>query len=105
MSHISIHDLHDELKTLKEGEVILDVRTPAEYAESHIPNSININHENVLSHVEELKKYKKVYIHCRRGGRATHAFNALSSAGLTNLVCVSDGGMDIWCECDYPIVK
>ena len=40
----------DEAVTMMEkesGYIILDVRTPAEFAEKHIPNAINIPNENI----------------------------------------------------------
>jgi rhodanese-related sulfurtransferase len=53
--------------------------------------------------MEELKKFKTVYIHCKRGGRAKTAFETLQSLGLENLVCIEDAGMDAWRERGYPI--
>lgn len=102
---MTLKELHANHRNLAAGEVILDVRRPEEYASEHIENAINISHETVAQHAEELKKHKTIYIHCKRGGRAKTAFETLAQAGLNNLVCIHDAGMDAWLEAGYPVVK
>lgn len=101
--HISMHDLHDRMKKLGQSEIILDVREPEEYSEGHIPGSLNIPVGIVGSRAEELKKYEKVYVHCRSGKRADMAMQVLESKGLKNLVCITDGGMLDWAAAGYPM--
>lgn len=96
------HDLH--LK-LGKNDVILDVRNPDEYKEAHIKGALNYPVTEVAQHASELKKYDHVYIHCKRGGRAKTAFEALKNAGLENLVCVHDAGMDAWVESGFPVER
>ena len=102
---ISMHDLHQHLHLLGSDELILDVRTPEEYAEGHIPHSKNIPHEEVEKHATELKKFKAVYIHCRSGKRAQFAAQVLQKAGLTNLVCIGSSGMMDWTAAGFTIEK
>lgn len=83
---------------LAQGELLLDVRTPEEFANAKIPGSKNIPHDQVLSHLEELTPYKKIFIYCKMGGRAQTAYHMLEGAGLNNLVCIADAGMHAWCE-------
>ena len=98
-------DFHKKFEQLGAGEVVLDVRRPDEFAEAHIPNALNIPVDVVAEQAEKLRAYKTVYIHCKRGGRAMTAFNALAAKGLTNLVCVSDAGMDAWIEKGFPVTR
>jgi rhodanese-related sulfurtransferase len=106
MKQITMHDLNDKLGQLAEGEVILDVRTEEEFEEGHIPGAINISHESVADRIDELKKYKKIYIHCRSGGRVRVAAAALQAAGLGDrMVCIFDGGMLDWAAAGYPLEK
>ncbi len=90
-------------KSLKKDEIILDVRRPEEYQAGHIESARNIPVDQVTNFADDLRKYSCVYIHCKRGGRAKAAFEALSNAGLTNLVCIHDAGMDQWIEAGYPV--
>lgn len=98
-------ELKDVLGNLKPGEVILDVRRRDEYAAGHLDGAINIPHDEILLHLDELKKYKTIYIHCRSGGRAQVARDVLKEAGLSNFHCVSGGGMKDWMEAGHPVVR
>ena len=104
MKQISMDDLNGKLNSIGKDELILDVRTPEEFAEGHIAGARNIDHESVLDHLEELKRFKTVYVHCRSGGRAGRAVQALQNAGLTNLVCIGSSGMLHWVAAGYPVV-
>lgn len=103
MDKISIDKLHDLIPDLAEDDLILDVRTPSEFAEGHIKGAQNQDHESVDSIADELKNYKTVYVHCKMGGRAQKAAEELEMAGLTNIVCVSQGGMHRWMEMGWEV--
>jgi rhodanese-related sulfurtransferase len=103
MEHISIDELHDLFTDIGENDLVLDVRTPTEYAQGHISGSRNQDHETVSSIADDLRKYNKVYVHCKMGGRAQKAADDLESAGLTNIVCVSQGGMHRWIEMGWEV--
>jgi phage shock protein E len=102
---MTLEEFHKETQSLGKNEVILDVRNPDEFQEAHLKNALNIPVTEVAQHVEKLKGYEAVYIHCKRGGRAKTAYETLKNAGLTNLVCVHDAGMDAWIEKGYPVEK
>lgn len=99
MTLLDFSKVHNKLG---QGEIILDVRNPDEFAQSHIPGAKNIPVSEVAQHAAELKQHKKIYIHCKRGGRAKTAFEALKNAGLDNLICIHDAGMDAWIENGLP---
>ncbi|MDH5762480.1 MAG: rhodanese-like domain-containing protein [Nitrospinota bacterium] len=103
MEHISIDELHELFSDIGENDLVLDVRTPTEYAQGHIPGSRNQDHESVDLIAEDLRRYDKVYVHCKMGGRAQKAAQDLESAGLTNIVCVSQGGMHRWVEMGWEV--
>lgn len=103
--HISMKALHERMSQLGKSEIVLDVRGPDEYAEAHVPGSLNIPHDQVASHAAKLKGYERVYIHCRSGKRAQIALAELEKQGLSNLVCISDGGMMDWVAAGYETVK
>ena len=105
MEHISADELHNRVENLSSEDLILDVRTASEFYSGHIDGAQNTPHEEVAKEAEVLKKYKTVYVHCKMGGRAKVAAEKLEGAGLDNIVCVSDGGMQRWEDMGWPLVK
>ena len=105
MEHISADELHSRIENLSSEELILDVRSPSEFNDGHIEGAQNTPHEEVTNEVEDLKKYKTVYVHCKMGGRAKMAAEVLQGAGLGNIVCVSDGGIQRWIDMGWSLVK
>lgn len=105
MENISIDEFYKISQDLSENHLILDVRTPEEFSQGHIKGSTNKTHEEVPLITEDLKKYEKVYVHCKMGGRAQIASQALREAGLENIICVSQGGMERWMEMGWPVEK
>ena len=105
MEIISIDDLHEEVQTMGENNLILDVRTPEEYSAGHIEGSQNTPHDEVSGMADDLKSYDKVYVHCKMGGRAKNASETLTNAGLDNIVCVGNGGMERWTQMGWSVQK
>ena len=103
MEIISIDELHDKIDNFGENDLILDVRSPGEFESGHIKGARNQDHESVTEIVDELKGHRKVYVHCKMGGRAKIASEALENAGLTNIVCVGNGGMERWGQMGWPV--
>jgi phage shock protein E len=97
--------LNEVYHKLQQKEIVLDVRSKAEFDEGHVPGVINIMHEEVTDHIEKLKEYKQVYIHCGSGKRAGIAMESLTEAGLTNLHCIDDSGLQNWVKQGYKIEK
>jgi phage shock protein E len=61
--------LNEVYHKLQQKEIVLDVRSKAEFDEGHVPGVINIMHEEVTDHIEKLKEYKQAYIHYGSGKR------------------------------------
>ena len=102
MKNISIDELHDKISGMGENDLILDVRSAEEFSSGHIKGARNEGHESVTGIADELKSYDTIYVHCKMGGRANMASESLESAGLTNIVCVGDGGMERWGQMGWP---
>ena len=67
------------------GALLLDVRTPEEYRESHIPGSENVpllQLENLYGEVEE---DTALYVYCYSGSRSRMATEQLVDLGYTNV--------------------
>ena len=89
----------DEAVTMMEeesGYIILDVRTPEEYRERHIPNAINIPNETIGSEdIQELPdRDQLILVYCRSGNRSKQASGKLAELGYTNIVEI--GGINDW---------
>ena len=78
------------------GYIILDVRTPAEFAEKHIPNAINIPNENIgTDEISALPdKDQLIMVYCRSGRRSKEAAEKLVKLGYTNII--EFGGIIDW---------
>jgi len=68
---------------LQNGAIIIDVRTPGEFAEGHIEGSINICLDRITQYVDKIKNYDKAIIAvCRSGARSGTATNFLKKQGI-----------------------
>ncbi|MEP7197139.1 MAG: rhodanese-like domain-containing protein [Saprospiraceae bacterium] len=74
---------------LKQGAIILDVRSKSEYQRGHIKSSINIPGDVLISNLSKLKKEKAIITCCASGTRSTSAKSILKSNGFTE---VHNGG-------------
>jgi len=81
-------DINQGVKQYKttSGAILLDVRTPQEYAEGHIPESRNIPLQNI-DKAEEIvdNKDTPLFVHCLSGGRSRQAASVLKQMGYTNV--------------------
>lgn len=94
----------EEAKTIMDTEtdyVILDVQTADEYAEGHIPNAVNLDHEDISSKAEALLPDQDalILVYCRSGRRSKIAAEALVTLGYSNVK--EFGGINDW---PYEIV-
>ena len=68
------------------GAVLLDVRSPQEYREGHIPGSQNVPLQQ-LDKAEEVTENKDtiLYVYCHSGARSRQAVSLLQAMGYTNV--------------------
>jgi len=68
----------------KPGTVLLDVRTPKEVAEGHIPGAvfIDVNSPEFESEIEKLDKQKTYLVYCRSGARSAKACRIMATRGF-----------------------
>jgi len=76
----------DLSQLIKDGAVIVDVRSKAEFATGHVKGSINIPLEQVGASAEKLNLHKYVITCCRSGNRSGMALRTLQSKGLKNVI-------------------
>lgn len=87
--------------------VILDVRTPIEYATSHVPGAVNINvqDDNFEQLVGQLDSDKTYIVYCTKnpvGGRSMSALGKMQALGFRDLVSL-EGGHVAWSEANLPM--
>jgi rhodanese-related sulfurtransferase len=86
--------------------VIIDVRTPEEYADGHIEEAINLNYysETFKSELDELDKDKTYLIYCRTGRRSRVALNIMEDLDFSEVYHIEDGIVE-WEKLGFPTVK
>jgi rhodanese-related sulfurtransferase len=83
---------------------VLDVRTPQEYAEGHVPGAINVPYDQLASRLAEVPKDKDVVLYCKSGRRAGIAADVLAANGYKRLSHL-EGDMNAWVEKGRPVEK
>ena len=86
--------------------VLVDVRTPEEFAAGHLRDAKNIPLADFATRVGELDKSKgkSIVIVCQTGARADKALGLLQKAGFDDVVGL-EGGMTAWRAANLPTTK
>lgn len=95
-----------ELNTrLSQGErfQMIDVRTPQEYAQGHVPGAMNLPMDQAEARLDDLQQRDPVVLICQSGQRARMTCELLKShhQGLI----VLEGGTKAWIDAALPVVK
>ena len=105
MTTITPRELHNRLQ---QGEKLhlLDVRTPTEHEEIHVPDVQLVPLDKLdatkLASVNGLAKDQSLYIFCRTGARAKQAAEKLEKGGYKQCSVV-EGGTTAWAEAGLPV--
>ena len=86
--------------------VIVDVRTPEEFQQGHVPNAINVPLSEIIDNPAILlsSKAKPIVLYCRSGYRAGKAAEALQKDGYQNLSHL-EGDMQGWIKAGLAVEK
>jgi rhodanese-related sulfurtransferase len=84
--------------------LVLDVRTPGEFAAGHVPGAINISHDALDERLTELgdRPDAEVVVYCERGPRAAKAAALLAGAGFSAVRRLA-GDMAGWRAAGLPV--
>lgn len=80
-------------EVIARGGVLLDVRTPGEFADGHVAGALNIPVDELARRAAELPADKPVVVYCRSGRRSAIAAELLSAQGRT---VIDIGPMSAW---------
>jgi rhodanese-related sulfurtransferase len=77
--------------------VVLDVRTPAEFAQGHLQNALNIDIENAgfLAQLSQIDKTKTYAVYCHSGNRSGAALQQMQQMGFAEAYDLA-GGINAW---------
>ena len=78
----------------EEGLVVLDVRTPGEFNEGHLPEAVNIDWmgDSFDAQVQaQIQKDIPVLLYCQSGGRSSKAVAKLEALGYTKIYHMHEG--------------
>src|SRR3954452_13126972 len=102
---------NDAVRLMNENHnyLVLDVRTPGEYADTsqsthmnmgRVKGAVNINIDSFSQHLEELKKYtnENIFVYCSHSQRSRRVSKLLADNGFKNVYNIN-GGMSIAIEC------
>ncbi len=91
-------------KTAEANVVVLDVRTPGEFAQGRLANAINIDFQsgNFEAEISKLDKNATYAVYCRSGNRSGQAVKVMTDLGFTNLYDM-DGGVIDWAAAGKPL--
>lgn len=101
--NLNVVNFQKELATTK--GVVLDVRTPAEFAQGHLPNAINLNYQDpgFEQAIQNLKPDQPYFIYCAKGGRSAKACAQLKTNGLKKVYNL-EGGIAAWQQAGGQVV-
>ncbi len=83
---------------------LIDVRTPVEFAEVHVPRARNIPLDELKSGALSVPKEQRIYLLCRSGQRAAKAADKLAGEGFAKPVVV-EGGTLAWIAANLPVER
>lgn len=105
LERLSVSEVRSFLTTTQKPIVILDVRTPKEYAAGHIRGALLYDYyeEEFERKLSLLPKGVTYVVYCATGFRSIRAARFLQK--MSNNVVHMDGGIKEWKRLEYPVVK
>lgn len=103
-AHIPASDFHDIL--VARESILLDIRTPQEFAAARIPGAVMIDFNSLSfrSRIEALEKDKIYLIYCRTGTRTQKSMRLYQQLGFATVLGLQ-GGIEAWARYGYPVSR
>ncbi|MFQ3648279.1 MAG: rhodanese-like domain-containing protein [Anaerolineae bacterium] len=104
MSYTDI-SLDDYLTQFKNADYyLIDVREADEYADGHLPGTVNLPLSELEQRYSEIRRDKPIVLVCARGGRSAQAAEYLAYLGYQNLYNL-EGGTLGYMQAGHPLEK
>ncbi len=102
---IDARTFEQQIKGAK-APVILDVRTPKEYAAGYIEGArlMDYYEDNFSAELKKLDREKTYFVYCAAGGRSHSVYQEMIKEGFTHVVELKDG-IDGWRKQNLPVVR
>jgi phage shock protein E len=86
--------------------VLIDVRTPGEYASGFIPGAVNIDFksDDFGQRLDSLDKSRTYMLYCAGGGRSDRAAELMKEKEFKNVRSL-EGGLSAWTESGLAVTK
>ncbi len=91
-----------DLEKNNKDVAFINVCTPTEYKEKHIPGVKNIPLDELELRINELKNKTKIYVHCISGRRSSRAIEKLSELNIDADLVNVEGGILAWEGINLP---
>jgi len=91
---LSSAELEQLMSREQDAPILIDVRTPAEFAAGHIPGAVNIPYDLLAGSLPTEDREDTIVVYCRSGRRSAIAKNTLESLGFTRVL--DFGGINRW---------
>ena len=85
MKRLNINKVEQFIEEADGDPILLDVRTPAEYAHGHLPGALNLSHELIPQATRQYDEDQPLILYCRSGARSTDATRFLMAQGFTRV--------------------
>lgn len=93
-----LKELHDKGVALQ----LVDVRSPQEFAEAHIPGAVNVPMEEVEARLDDITRSTEVVLVCQSGTRAGLTCDLIRHE--REHLHVLEGGTQAWLDAGHPVV-
>ena len=90
--------------TAADPPLVLDVRSPREWAAKHIEGSVNLPLNHLQERIAEIPCDRRIAVHCAGGYRSAIAASILHQYGITNVIEMA-GGLAAWDAAKLPVVS
>ena len=103
---VPVDEAVDVFENQPDGLVVLDVRTPDEFAEGHLDGAVLIDfyEPDFADRIADLDRDAPYLLYCRSGNRSGSTAEIMKELGFTNVTDI-DGGIVSWVEAGNSVVS
>lgn len=101
VANLNPNDYQNQYVSAAQPHSLIDVRSPAEFREGHIPGAVNIDLESLTHRLQEIPRDRPAIFYCRSGRRSEMAANFAAQAGYADVANL--GGIIAWQRQGLPV--